>query len=354
MRIITIIILSISFICGLLLKFNFWVVCTIPLLLLVGRDQKLLIFFFLLGFFRFLIEPPYFIGTKIITGEIKYSNEKYIFIHNYRLKHSSQLKAGDKIKILAYLYGNYGKVMKLYKVEKVFHIPEFLDKFKYSAIYKALLFADPYFPQKEFLSKLGIVHFFVISGLHINIVYGMINWSIKKFLCPFFVNPITISRVISLLGITLYYFSLLPSPPALRAVLMFIFKELLMVFTGCKMCRITNLFFTFVIMLMYKPYFIFNLSFQLSFWTTFLLNFPYSYISIPTSLIPIFKTFNILSIPLNYVMNIFIKYLIFFIIIGYIFKINLLFIVLDFIIDQILVVLNLFALEHLGFLCLKG
>jgi len=103
----------------------------------------------------------------------------------------------------------------------------------------------------EMLKRLGIIHILAVSGLHMIIIFNIIGSVIKK------------SSIV--LSICMVYTFIIGSPPsALRAVFM------LIVFAfGKKAIRTYDsasaLAFSSIVILLYRPYYLFNISYHLSF-----------------------------------------------------------------------------------------
>ncbi len=103
----------------------------------------------------------------------------------------------------------------------------------------------------EMLKRLGIIHILAVSGLHMVIIFNIIGSVVKK------------SSIV--LIICLVYTFIIGSPPsALRAVFMLIVFAL-----GKKIIRTyentSSLAFSSIIILLYRPYYLFNISYHLSF-----------------------------------------------------------------------------------------
>ncbi|MCM1990772.1 ComEC/Rec2 family competence protein [Oceanirhabdus seepicola] len=105
--------------------------------------------------------------------------------------------------------------------------------------------------ETEMLKRLGIIHILAVSGLHMIIIFNIIGSVIKK------------SSIV--LSVCMVYTFIIGSPPsALRAVFM------LIVFAfGKKIIRTYDnasaLAFSSIIILLYRPYYLFNTSYHLSF-----------------------------------------------------------------------------------------
>ena len=122
---------------------------------------------------------------------------------------------------------------------------------------------------KERFTALGISHIFAISGLHVGFValvfYSFIKWLLKRseyLLLRFQVRKI--SAFLTILPV--FHFTALTgfSTSAVRAMIMVI-VYLFAIIAGRKEFRINSLALAAILILMAKPYSIFELSFRLSF-----------------------------------------------------------------------------------------
>lgn len=115
---------------------------------------------------------------------------------------------------------------------------------------------------KESISKVGITHLFVLSGLHVTVIIGVLNqwlWFMSKK-TKWVIQNILLT---SYLWVTLFPISLV------RAVLQYILYEWL----NLKQSRCTRLdafSYTWIILLFINPYFLYNTGFQLTFLVSFL------------------------------------------------------------------------------------
>ncbi|RZL30894.1 MAG: ComEC family competence protein, partial [Pedobacter sp.] len=122
---------------------------------------------------------------------------------------------------------------------------------------------------KETLSaytKTGTVHALSVSGMHVGIIYIFLNWML------FFLDKNSITRIVKLLLICtlIWYYSLLTgfSPSVLRSAVM------LTVFIIAKSFNKTSnsyniLAFTAICLLIYNPFLVWDVGFQLSFLAVF-------------------------------------------------------------------------------------
>ncbi|MCU0105393.1 DNA internalization-related competence protein ComEC/Rec2 [Acholeplasma vituli] len=116
--------------------------------------------------------------------------------------------------------------------------------------------------QKEGISKVGITHLFVLSGLHVTVLIGLLNKLL--FFIPKRYRLIIESIVLfSYLVITLFPISLI------RAVLQYVICEVLN-YKKFQYTRLDAFSFTGIMMLIINPYFIHNMGFQLTFIVSFI------------------------------------------------------------------------------------
>lgn len=220
-------------------------------------------------------EPPT-IGTQIrayceIKALIKPNNpnqfnyadylEKKDVFHQIYLENSNFTYEGIRQGLGYYLQKTRETIIDNFKIHGV--SSEALE------ILKALLIGQKQEVQKELLeqySKAGAVHILAISGLHI----GILLFFFKAVFSPFqrlkHGNLIQLALIITLLWI----YALLAgmSPSVVRAVTMFSFVGI-----GMYMKRATNVFNTItasmLILLVFKPNFLFEVGFQLSYSAVF-------------------------------------------------------------------------------------
>lgn len=110
----------------------------------------------------------------------------------------------------------------------------------------------------EGYKKIGIVHLFAISGMHIQFLVGIFKKKIMKK---------RIQKVSIFLFLTFYLFLVKPSPGIMRAILC----ENISILGNNKGTRREILVFVFFCMLLYNPYFLYHVGFQLSFLLSFTL-----------------------------------------------------------------------------------
>lgn len=108
--------------------------------------------------------------------------------------------------------------------------------------------------------KIGIVHLFAISGMHIQFFVHLFK---KKIIRK------RIQKMVIFLFLTFYLFLAKPSPGIVRAILC----ENIFILGNNKIKRREILLFVFFSMLLYNPYFLYHIGFQLSFLLSFILGF---------------------------------------------------------------------------------
>lgn len=221
-------------------------------------------------------EVPASIGSKITTYcEIKalikpnnpnqfnyadYLEKKEVF-HQIYLENSNFKYTGVEENLSFHLQKTREKIIEDFKENNV--------SSNALEILKALLLGQKQDIQKELLeqySKAGAVHILAISGLHI----GILLFFFKALFSP--LNRLKKGRLIQLLLIIflLWTYALLAgmSPSVVRAVTMFSFVGI-----GMYMKRATNVFNTIcssmLILLIFKPNFLFEVGFQLSYAAVF-------------------------------------------------------------------------------------
>ncbi len=146
---------------------------------------------------------------------------------------------------------------------------DFVDKNfdpKIGGIVKSVVFGDKSTLDddvKNSFSSSGIAHLLAISGLHISIIISMINFILKKFKLKQIYNFIILLVVLSL-----YCYLCNFAPSVVRASLMslvFLFASL----SGRKYDRLNSLAICAFLILLFKPLYIFDAGFLLSFGCVF-------------------------------------------------------------------------------------
>ena len=115
-------------------------------------------------------------------------------------------------------------------------------------------------------SKTGTIHALSVSGMHVGIIYILLNWAL------FFLQKNKLLRLIKLviIGSIIWYYALLTgfSPSVLRAAIMLTIFILAKYFNRSSN-NYNILAFTAFCLLFYNPYLIWNVGFQLSFLAVF-------------------------------------------------------------------------------------
>lgn len=119
--------------------------------------------------------------------------------------------------------------------------------------------------QSEVLNDIGVLHLFCISGMHLTFIIGLIDWLLKKINLENNYNEVikVIASVVFLI-ITNFQISIL------RATLMFVFGAIIS-FKGIDMSKLDLFSISGIIILVFRPNYLFLTSFQLSFLVTFAL-----------------------------------------------------------------------------------
>ena len=142
-----------------------------------------------------------------------------------------------------------------------------------SGYFQALIFGDKSYLLKDDVNSfknLGTSHLLAISGLHIGVLISLIYFILLKFR----ISVDYIEKII-LIIIPLYMLLSGASASVLRAGFMIVFYILL---RRKNIDKLGSLLLTFLILIMYNPFYIFNIGFQLSFLITFCLLMSGTYI----------------------------------------------------------------------------
>ena len=131
-----------------------------------------------------------------------------------------------------------------------------------SGIFKALLLGnksglDPSI-ERDF-SRIGISHLLALSGLHITLITGLLG-----LLISFFKIPRVLKGIILILSMITFTLLTGFSPSCVRAAIMMCLFWLFS-FVGHQIDKITSLFLSVSLVVIFSPYLIFSLSMQLSF-----------------------------------------------------------------------------------------
>jgi len=189
-----------------------------------------------------------------VTGILEIPSSNTIFnLYNYRLYLMSNkiyfiLKAGNIIKIKN--NNNFFYKVKNYIYEKV-------NDLKSSGYLKAFILGDKSNLDsniKTVYQENGISHLLAISGMHISLFVNILNYIFKKF------NK---SHLIISLFLLFYAFLTNFTPSVIRAVILFIFSK--------KIDKKKLLIILASLMLLYNPYYIYNVGFLFSFIISFYL-----------------------------------------------------------------------------------
>ncbi|WP_338750248.1 DNA internalization-related competence protein ComEC/Rec2 [Bacillus sp. FJAT-52991] len=168
----------------------------------------------------------------------------------------------------------------LWRAKGIDHIKEMFPESLQSTA-AALLFGDRTLAEEEITKayqRLGIIHLLAISGLHV----GLMTTFLYYFLIRIGVTKER-SQVILLTVLPVYALLAGGSPPVVRACLMTILILLAIRFQR-KFTPLDALSLSFLLVLMYDPYFLYQVGFQLSYLVSFsLILSSQSILSYPTS-----------------------------------------------------------------------
>ncbi|WP_300278381.1 ComEC/Rec2 family competence protein [Peptacetobacter sp.] len=270
-----------------------------------------------------------------ITGVVMYKKEKDRY-NQYRVGKSivndysknSNIKTGDIIKVVGknkplsnmkfedFYYGRYLKstgienYCNMYKYKKIGinkkyelignirrYIREtnrYLYKDK-SDFLNSMLIGEKELikdEDKRMFSRTGISHIIAISGLHVSILCAFIGFLGRRI-------NITFNMIILNLVLYLYIYIAGGSPSIIRAVLSSVFSNIAF-FIDRRKDGVTTLMIIASAMIIYNPFILYNISFQLSFLATFSIVYFYPIINkkIKLSIVSITIAANIMTMPI--------------------------------------------------------
>ncbi|MBQ8293398.1 MAG: DNA internalization-related competence protein ComEC/Rec2 [Bacilli bacterium] len=170
----------------------------------------------------------------------------------------------------------YGRITnpEIIKIKNVFTISKiqnftcnYCDKYfsSISSSYlKALVIGNKISLEKEMLNSinsLGISHLFVVSGLHVVLLAGMLEWIIKKI----FKKSVSLITIIILI---IYTFITNMAVSVIRVVLAYLLKQSNEKYS-LSLTSLDQLSIITIFILLVNPYYLFNSSFILSFGLTY-------------------------------------------------------------------------------------
>lgn len=252
-------------------------------------------------------EKEYFLknfkgGTFLVEGSIENIKEKknfYSFDYKQYLERKGIFKVLkiEKINTVKYDFSSIYKRVLNFRTNLIRNISNNI-KFNEKGYFEALIYGDKTNMFKDDIEdyrKLGISHLLAISGLHIATLVMLVY----KILKIFSVNKNLIDKIIF---ITLPIYSIFAglSASVIRATLMILIFLLL---KRKHIDSIKSLIIVFLITTFYKPYFIYDIGFQFSFFITFSILMSKSFIeSSNNKILKIFKVSLIAwlaSFPIN-------------------------------------------------------
>lgn len=186
------------------------------------------------------------------TNPYLFSYRKYLL--SKKIKTKLDIKSYEKLGQSSSLFLKIKRNFRAY-IDKVFG--ENLSKDSFLFV-KAVILSEKY-DKKEVLSKLGLVHILAISGLHIDLLMGLILFLlIKSNISYKIAYPIS-------LGLCLFYGYLISFPfSVMRVLIMYSLSFLAFLFKKGKDME-KNLILAMLIILFINPFAIFNSGFFLSF-----------------------------------------------------------------------------------------
>lgn len=148
--------------------------------------------------------------------------------------------------------------------------------------------------EKLMFTRTGTSHIIAISGLHTGILSGLIIFTIGR------IN--NVYKLIVLSIIMFIYSAMVGNSPSIIRSIMFMISIYLSFFLDRKIDKISTLSFIGILFLIYNPYIIYNISFQLSFLATLSIIYFYGYINnkLKVKVISLTLSANILTLPIIY------------------------------------------------------
>lgn len=148
--------------------------------------------------------------------------------------------------------------------------------------------------EKLMFTRTGTSHIIAISGLHTGILSGLIIFTIGR------IN--NVYKLIVLSIIMFIYSAMVGNSPSIVRSIMFMISIYLSFFLDRKIDKISTLSFIGILFLIYNPYIIYNISFQLSFLATLSIIYFYGYINnkLKVKVISLTLSANILTLPIIY------------------------------------------------------
>lgn len=266
-----------------------------------------------LEYFKLPKDGKYFVYGKV--EKINYSNGIKVLLNNVQiendiipskilLKLNQDVKIGDVIGVYSYLFkpgkifllGGFNYDEYLYKnnisangyaidnIDKIKvaknntqnNISNYIyDEFsqKNGAIVEALVLGNKSSIDRKYYQKiidLGLAHILAISGMHIGFIMAFVYFILRFGIVFIFnkysfdINVKNFSMVIALVFACLYVYI---SQFQISAIRSFFMASVLVIgiLLGRKAISFSKLVFVFLIMVLYNPLYIFNVSFQLSF-----------------------------------------------------------------------------------------
>ncbi len=189
--------------------------------------------------------------------EIEKNRNFYLFNYEKYLKS----KKIDYRVIIQKIELKNAKIPIVYKLKNLFL--NYLESFEDTKAYMLLLLYGENTLDSEIYGgyqKLGILHLFAISGMHIQFFVQVFKKGIAKK---------KVQKIFLFSFLTFYFFITKSSPGIVRAILC----ENIFILGNNKIKRREILVFVFFLMLAYNPYFLYHTGFKLSFLLSFVLGF---------------------------------------------------------------------------------